>query len=212
MSPAANNAPSPEYSIAPGFIRCLAPFDLPALDAQADTVFALDAELRLAFLNREWFAFADANGGSPAIARDWGLGRCVLEACPPILRSFFEDAYSTAIRLGRVWEHDYECSSPGRYRLHRLTAYPLPDRAGLLVVHARIVSRPYEQYGPAFPALGYAAYRDEHGFVHQCSHCRKTKRIGSVDQWDWVPDLVSSPLDDTSHALCTACLDFYYPG
>lgn len=65
------NGPRPGLRLAPGFGALLAPFDLDALAQLPDTIYGLDADLRLAMFNPAWFAFADANGGMPAVARDW---------------------------------------------------------------------------------------------------------------------------------------------
>ncbi len=200
------------YRAVPGFLESLAPFDAAVFTARADTVYGLDADLRLAFLNPEWFRFAAANGGEPAIARDWGLGRHVLEACPPILRAYYAEAFASALAKAERWDHLYECSSAGEYRQFRLSAYPLADGAGLLVVNARVLIRAHDVVGSSDRLLMYAGYRDGNGYVHQCAHCRRTKRPGALERWDWVPELVSDPIEETSHDLCRACLDFYYPG
>ena len=81
MPDSSHNGPPPALCLTPAFGELLAGFDLDALARQPDTIIGLDADLRLAFLNPAWFAFAEANGGGPAIARDWGLGRCVLDPC-----------------------------------------------------------------------------------------------------------------------------------
>lgn len=137
-----HNGPPPALCLTPAFGELLAGFDLDALARQPDTIIGLDADLRLAFLNPAWFAFAEANGGRPAIARDWGLGRCVLDACPPVIREFYARALTNVLQEDKHWDHDYECSSPEVGRHMRLSAYPLRDRGGLLVVHALIVATP----------------------------------------------------------------------
>jgi hypothetical protein len=203
--------PQPGLSLAPGFGASLAPFDLDALARLPDTIYGLDADLRLAMFNPAWFAFAAANGGLPAVVRDWGLGRCVLEACPPVIRDFYARSLSAALGLDRHWDHEYECSSPDVRRRMRMSAYPLRDGAGLLVVNALVIEMPREAQTTSGIAWDPAAYTDGHGIVHQCAHCRKIRRTSGPRHWDWVPELVANPLSLVSHDLCEVCLDYYYP-
>ncbi|MBK7769641.1 MAG: PAS domain-containing protein [bacterium] len=211
MPDSSHNGPPPALCLTPAFGELLAGFDLDALARQPDTIIGLDADLRLAFLNPAWFAFAAANGGGPAIVRDWGLGRCVLDACPPVIRDFYARALTAALQQDKHWDHDYECSSPDVRRHMRLTAYPLRDRGGLLVVHALIVATPRDTGQSAGTTITPADYADGNGIVHQCSHCRKIRRTSGPRHWDWVPELVANPSANTSHDLCDVCLDFYYP-
>lgn len=201
----------PDLCLTPAFAAALAAFDLAALARQPDTICGLDADLRLAFLNPAWFAFAAANGGEPAVTREWGLGRSVLEACPPVLRDFYAQALAAALAQEQRWDHDYECSSPGKSRRMRMSAYPLPGRAGLLVVHALVAEAPHDAAAAASLVFDAATYTDAHGIVHQCAHCRKVRRTSGPPHWDWVLEYVENPGPMISHDLCDACLDFYYP-
>ncbi|MBK8164777.1 MAG: PAS domain-containing protein [bacterium] len=124
------------------FGALLTSFDLEALARLPDTIYGVDADLRLAMFNPAWFAFAAANGGLPDVARDWGLGRSVLDACPSVVRDFYARSLAAALRLDRHRDHEYECSSPGVRRRMRMSAYPLRDGAGLLVVNALIIETP----------------------------------------------------------------------
>ncbi len=200
----------PDLCLTPAFAAALAPFDLAALARQADTICGLDADLRLAFLNPAWFAFAAANAGEPAVTRDWGLGRCVLEACPPVIREFYAQALAAALTAGRRWDHDYECSSPDITRRMRMSAYPLGERAGLLVVHALIAETRRDAGVPPGWSFDPAVYADAHGIVHQCANCRKVRRTTGPRHWDWVPEYVANPGPMISHDLCDICLDYYY--
>jgi hypothetical protein len=195
----------------PAFGALLASFDLDALAQRSDTIFGLDADLRLAFFNPAWFAFADANGGAPAVTRDWGLGRCVLDACPDVIREFYAHALTAVLQQDRRWDHDYECSSPDLKRIMRLSAYPLRGRQGLLVVNALVVEAPIEASATSRAVFDPAVYADGHGIVHQCANCRKVRRTNGSRQWDWVPALVAGRHPMISHDLCELCLDFYYP-
>ena len=54
-------------------------------------------------------------------------------------------------------------------------------------------------------------YLDASGLVIQCAHCRKVRNQQRPGGWDWVPVLVAQTYPMTSHGLCPACLDFYFP-
>ena len=203
--------PQPRLRLAPGFGELLAPFDPEVLARQPDTIYGLDAELRLAMFNPAWFAFADANGGMPAVARGWGLGRGVLEACPPVIRDFYAENLATALRKDQRWDHEYECSGPDVWRRMRLSAYPLRGGGGLLMVNALVFEEPTDAPAGDRPSFDLATYIDGHGIVHQCSHCRKVRRTSGPRHWDWVPALVAGPQILVSHDLCDVCLDYYYP-
>ena len=58
MPDSSHNGPPPALCLTPAFGELLAGFDLDALARQPDTIIGLDADLRLAFLNPAWFAFA----------------------------------------------------------------------------------------------------------------------------------------------------------
>lgn len=211
MSEFPPGGPQPRLRLAPGFGELLGPFDLEALARQPDTIYGLDADLRLAMFNPAWFAFADANGGAPAVARDWGLGRCVLEACPPVIREFYAQSLVTTLRQNQRWDHEYECSSPEMRRRMRLSAYPLRGGGGLLLVNALVFEAPTADPATDRTTFDPAIYIDGQGIVHQCAHCRKVRRTSGPRHWDWVPELVAGPQVMVSHDLCDVCLDFYHP-
>jgi hypothetical protein len=52
-----------------------------------------------------------------------------LPSSPKPLRSFYLTAYRQALATGKVWHHDYECSSPESFRLFHQAFYPLHEEA-----------------------------------------------------------------------------------
>jgi hypothetical protein len=123
------------------------------------------------------------------------------------LRTFYRDAWSAALRSGQPWEHDFQCSSPERFRRLRMWARPVSVGEGLLISTAVIIDRPHTA-PPHTPALG--RYLDEAGILHQCCHCRRARELDSA-RWDWVPAFVRDPPAKISHGLCEVCLEWYYP-
>ncbi len=182
-------------------------FDAAALENDGGTIYGLWPAFNLAFFNSGWLRFAALNDGEPQISVQWPLGRCVLEAIAEPLRPFFVENYGRCLREGRPWEHAYECSSPEVYRQFHMTAFPLGNAEGLLVVnslrrevpHTRVPCPPLEEL-----------YRNDNGVVVQCCHCRRTRRAGTQNVWDWVPAWLSNRPASTSHGLCEPCMGFHY--
>jgi len=193
------------------FEGCLNGFDLAELEAMENVVYGIDSDWRLGYLNPAWQRFARENGGEPGISRHWDLGRSILDALPADLKPFYENRYRDCRNSGKPFHHEFECSSPSTYRRYQQTVYPLPGEQSLLIVNALVCEQPHEMKGAPPPADAFGVYADGNDIVHQCCHCRRIKSPLSSSRWDWVPALVETPAPRTSHTLCAACLDFYYP-
>jgi hypothetical protein len=190
--------------VAEQFLPLLHKYDPSALVSQSDTVYGLWPDATIAFLNQGWFHFAKDNN---AIDIDrWALGASVLTAIPDSLRSFYQTHFDEVLRNDCVWEHVYECSSPEAFRLFHMLTYPLAGE-GLLVVNSLRNERPHDRLESPLPL---SKYEDSFGIIHQCSHCRRVRRVSAEETWDWVPQLVSSPSGEISHGLCFPCFTFYY--
>lgn len=190
----------------PAFSGALNQLDTVALDLSSDVVCVLDTSLVLRAYNPAWRRFAEENGGADVLER-FGIGVSILAAIPDPLLAFYAARYSQALLDRRPFEHDYDCSTPGRYRRFHQTASPLPDGSGLMVRHRLAVEREIDESSP----IPWSAYRRPDGNVVQCMHCRKVRLPAVRDRWDWVPALVAHPLAEISHTLCPRCLGFYYP-
>ncbi len=165
----------------------------------------LDAALRITHVNAGWTRFAAANNGAEVLRR-WGPGACVLDAISTELRGFYRTLFETVRASGQRLEHDYECSSPQRFRTYRMLVYPSKG-ATLVVTHALRVERAHDR--PALPADD-ARYRHE-GLLRMCSHCRRVRGPTPEERWDWLPDYVNQMPPDVSHGLCPPCFEHYYP-
>lgn len=183
----------------------LSPFNLPTLSDDPATVYALDADLRIQWVNRAWGEFARANGATWA-DDEWGVGARVMDAVPAVLRRFYASLFAKAQSSPLPVEHDYECSSPDlirRFRMRVMRAGP----SGLLVVNSLM----RESAAPRAAADMLARYETADGLVVQCSHCRRTRRReGQAAPWDWVPEYVARPNAQTSHGLCKICAAYHY--
>ena len=191
----------------PDFEQLLEGFDIEAIHLSDNIVYGLRPTFTIAYHNQGWARFSEQNGGEPVISRTWGLGRSVLDACPPILRPFYIDHFKKCLGEHRPWQHFYECSSPDMYRKFEMQCYPLGNEQGLLVVNSLVKEVPHPEV--AHEPLD-DLYRNEYGIATQCSHCRKVRRIDCPDQWDFIPDWVKSMPENLSHGLCKTCLGFYY--
>lgn len=186
-------------------------YDLAELDDHGGAVYGLTSDYRLAYLNETWFRFAAANGGEPAISRDWGLGRSVLDCIPDVLRPFYADIYGTCLISGRDSQHDYECSSATRYRLFHQHVVALDESAGLLIFNSLVVERAHDPIQRKPRSAVITAYTNQDGLVIQCVVCRRVKYPDEPDRWDWIPDWVNEFPPCTSHGLCPPCYRQRYP-
>jgi hypothetical protein len=191
------------------FRTVLARYRIADLEQHRGAIIGLSDDLRLSYLSPAWFRFAAANGGEPRISAEWPLGRSIAESWPFPYRDFYEARYRATLRTRCVWTHEYECSAPDANRTFHQIVYPVP--AGLLVVHSQRVvlgaGAPPDERNTADPAR----YVGADGIVSQCMHCRRVRRAGAVECWDWIPEWATRPPTSTSHGLCETCFRFYYP-
>jgi len=191
----------------PRFLALLADFDREALLNDVGTIYGLWPDFTLAYFNLGWKRFSALNGGEPKLSSEWTLGRCSLDAISKCVRPFFAANYKRCLQEGRPWEHVYECSSARLFRTFHMITFPVGDAEGLLVVNS--LRREIAHTKNACPPLD-ELYRNEHGIVTQCCHCRRMRRRGAEQVWDWVPAWVTTQLPNTSHGLCDPCIGFHY--
>lgn len=189
------------------FLELLHEFKVPALLKSRDVIYGLWPDLSLAFTNASWRRFAADNAGQPAISERWGLGRCISDAIPEPLKSFYETNYRDCLNTATPWEHTYECSSVDTLRLFHMTALPIGKRQAILVVNSLRIETPMDR--DSAPPLE-ATYLNRQGMMVQCAHCRRVRHAEPATSWDWVREWVRKPLHNTSHTICEPCLGFYY--
>ncbi len=187
----------------------LTPFEPETLRDDPSTVYALDVELRLAYVNPAWHRFARENGAAWADDErgPWSIGASVMDAVPTVLRPFY-DALFEEVRRGREpYEHSYECSSPITKRMFQMRVLPC-GKDGVLVVNSLVHEI---RYPGALSHAIEALYREVHGLIVICANCRRVRRAhASPAVWDWVPAYVERIPDQVSHGLCEICSHFYY--
>lgn len=193
-----------------GFAALAEPFDLAVLDSMPAMICGAWPDLRLAYVNRAWLAFAASNG-APQLAEHGGLGTDLLLVLPTVLRPFYEEMFRRARATGEVSEHDYECSSPEKRRVFHMRVHPCSSGA-LVITHSLV--REALHLAEACEPLE-ALYRDAQGMIVQCANCRRIRGAAadtdSTATWDWVPEYVAQIPPRTSHGLCFPCFQFHYP-
>jgi hypothetical protein len=193
--------------IDPAIQDALRHLDLKALDESPDIVYFLDCDFVLRGFNKAWVKFGEENGGW-GIVQKYGLGAPVFPAIPESLQLFYQDAYRTAMLKKTSFEHDFQCSSPDKFRVFHQTAYPLPDTAGVMIVNTIVETRPHSD--EPMP-LSERHFKPGTDIITICCHCRKTKDQTRPERWEWVPEVLSKYHASVSHGLCVTCHRSYYP-
>lgn len=179
-------------------------YDIETLNNSLNTCIAVDRDFNMVFLNQAYFKFAEDNNGIEIHDR-FNLGTNFLDAISGDFRKFYREFMQKTLDQSKPGSFDYECSSARVFRKFRLLAYPLQDRAGLLMEHSLIVSCEHDREAVPFEGKYYI---DEHGILHQCGHCRRIRNL-PTQRWDWCPGAMD--FKDVSHGMCDTCVDYYYP-
>ena len=199
-----------ENRLDPQFKPILSGYEIDDLDAHPGSIYGLWSDMRLAFVNLAWHSFAAANGGEPAISVRWPLGESVARAFPVGLKTFLDARFNECLKNEKMVGYDYECSSPQNYRRFHQFLYPLGGGAGILVVNSLIIERPHDEEKRQAREPSDELYLAASGFLTQCAHCRRMRRAGPNEVWDWVPSYVESFPSNTSHGLCPTCFAYFY--
>jgi hypothetical protein len=178
-----------------------------ALRGSTAVSYILDSQFRVLYCNPAWNRFAKANG-APQLTNEAVVGSDLFDAIPDVLRAVYSNAFRQVLSTGRVWEQSYECSGPTLFRMFRMRIHLLKPQNWFLVTNALIVERSHTR--AAEPDSN--TYVDANGLITTCAHCRCSKRVGSSDQWDFVPEyLQPKSAVKVIHALCPVCRVYFYP-
>lgn len=193
------------------FLSLLEPELVRDLETRRDSACGLWPDLRIAYVNPAWARFGARNGGGAETRQRWSEGGAFLAGVGSPLRTYYDTHLRKVLESGEPWDSEYECSSPELYRLFRMQVRAVGSGRGLLVLHTRLVQRSHEPgvTGPGGPDP--APYVDENGLLQQCVHCRRVRRRGDGEVWDWVPAWVEHVPDHASGSLCPQCLATRYP-
>ena len=175
----------------------LARFDRAALEHDSESIYAVDVDLRLQFVNRGYRHFA-SRAGAEALLERYPLGACIVDAFREPERGGFERDFTAMLPGERPFTIEYECPIHPSQRLYRAMIYPL-DGHGLLFVHAPVLE-------VAWTEERIAGLRDEDDLLHMCAGC---KRVRHGEDWRYVAPLLAGEPEMTSHGLCEPCVGYY---
>jgi hypothetical protein len=183
-----------------------------ALDVTGNVACVLDTDLQIVYCNPAWDQFATLNAGEHAM-RDFVIGTNLLKVVPKELRQFYFQMFVGARDTAQVAGLDYECSSPIMYRRFRMEVRPLYVPDLFMVVHSLCFEHNHGPDRPEHPADDQLYLNPGTGLIVNCAHCRRTRRVGEPEVWDWVPAYIGSgaPLQHISHGLCRTCYAYFYP-
>jgi len=180
--------------------------DIESIKRSQDVIYILDNQMILQAYNPAWTEFAKNNNGEEILV-NYSTGARIVDAFSGPLKNFIVGSFEKALHEGKPFEHDYECSSAGVYRLFHQTAYPLVESKGLVISNHLIKECAYPENEHAFREK----FVGSTGHVVQCSNCRKIRDPKNEHLWFWVPSLVEKPFPRVSHGICPRCYDHYYP-
>jgi len=188
--------------------RILVPagFSSQSLEANPDVIYVVDRSLHLVYCNAAWDVFARKNKGKQLV-RSKFIGKYCLDGVPKFLRDLYERIYSKVLRTRTPWEHDYQCSSPTRYRIFHMRILPL-RRSHLLVenslaLECRHRHKRYRRFD--------ARYINRRGWIIMCAHCRRIEHYNPAGkrEWHWVPSYLVKAPAPISHGMCPACISYH---
>jgi len=178
------------------------------LEATPAVSYIVDAQWRFVYVNPAWSSFARANG-TPHLAGDVVIGANLFEVIPDVLRPVYYNAFEKA-RKERVWERQYECSSPAEFRKYRMRIHFLENRSWFLITNTLVFKR---RHSGNTRKADRDTYQGD-GVIVMCAHCRCSRRIDRPMQWDFVPQylrLKGKALLKVSQGLCPICQIYFYP-
>ena len=202
------------HRITPEFESIIGASRLESLNSHPSSVYGLDSELNLSYLNPAWFQFAKENGGDVFIDEKWSLGRNVFDCIPDILKSYYSKLFESTLNdtepSNISIQSEYECSSTTTYRRFSMHIYPLGAN-GFVVVHSLVIEEPHKSRSTeGLLALVEDDYLDDNELILQCANCRRIKNIKHEGRWDWLPKWIEEPRPNISHGVCFPCMKQYY--
>ena len=181
-------------------------FSSQSLETNPDVIYVVDRFRYLVYCNAAWDVFARENEGEQ-LERDASIGKNCLDGVPKFLRNLYQRIYSRVLRTGTPWEHDYQCSSPTKYRIFHMRILPL-RRSYLLVENSLALECPHRR--KRYRKLD-VRYINRYGWIIMCAHCRRVEHFNPEGkrEWHWVPSYLVSAPAPISHGLCPACISYH---
>ena len=186
------------------------PFEKKAFEDYPGTIFCLDENLTICYVNKGWTRFATENGGAESVLKNFSLGSNFADAIKGELKEPMVEKFKLCLTEKKPWIHDYECSSETQYRLMRQFVYPAYQNTRLIVVNVLSIEAPIGEVKSQPWNPDQELYLMNSGFFTQCTNCRCTQRNDNSNQWDWVPQYVHQMPPNTSHSICPVCFELFW--
>jgi len=205
-----------KHYITPEFTELIGKSRLESLNSHPSSVYGLDSEFNISYLNPAWFKFAKENGNNVFISNKWSLGRNIFDVIPDVLQLFYKDLFELTLKENKSpivsRQSEYECSNSELYRRFSMHLYSM-GRDGFVVVNSLLTEEPYmSSHIEGLLKFDKEDYIDKNGTLHQCANCRRIQNLNTPEQWDWIPKFIEKPFSNTSHAICSPCMKHYYLG
>ncbi len=185
-------------------------FDMNTLEELPDTIYGLNKDLLLAYYNPGWHKFSKENNEEPNLSEDYPIGTPIEKCLLGEMKSFYIENYKKVLKSGKVWHHEYECSSPKEMRIFTQSTYPLRNKEGLVIVNRLRKVGPINRPLISEKEFNLNDYTHDTGFIHQCSNCRCIQRVDDERIWEWIEKWVIKFPENTSHSICQTCFDYYW--
>lgn len=173
-------------------------------ETSASVTCVIDVDSVITYCNPAWDAFALRNGGACATSRKV-LGSSLYDYVPGVLQPHYRKIIEASRLNLRGGGTDYECNTPGSFRIYHMAVLPIPNTDLLAMVHSLRIER-----SPTFEPQRVSAYhRGPGNVVTMCAQCRRSKNNQNC-VWNWVPEFVRTPPQRVSHGICPDCTMYLY--
>lgn len=192
------------------FFERLEGIDPKTLEESANSIYALDADFNFIYFNPSYIRFAEENNYDGDILKNYPIGSSLNNIIKDEkLLNIYRKRYLNSITYTRHWSCEYECSSKETFRKYHQLSYPIKGKF-MIIVNSLVAEMPMDQVGREIHEPDQQTYRQLSGYIQQCSNCRRTQRSIENEQWDWVPEYITKPPENTSHSICPICFDYHW--
>jgi hypothetical protein len=186
-------------------------FDFNTLENSKHSIYGLSKDLNLIYMNPSWVHFFKENNVEENGVNKFPIGTPIIKALRGReVKDFYLQNYQRVFETGKVWRHEYQCSSGKEFRQFHQSVHPLKDGDGLIVINSLTVNFSIDRKHQKAHDIYAKNYTQSTGFITQCSNCRNCQRVDQEDVWDWIPEWVEIMPSNVSHSICPICFDYYW--
>lgn len=177
-------------------------------DSAKDIIYIINSGLQICGYNSAWQDFAQENNGKALLEKEV-LNTKLTDHVSGPLKPYYERLYQEILSNKKATSFDYECSSDKNYRVFRQFIYPAFGGKGLILTNHLKIEKTHE-LNPQHAMSGTVFGSD--GSIVQCTNCRKVRDFNDETKWYWMPDIIKTPVQNTSYSICSPCMRYYYSG